>query len=490
MDIGQGLARARSSLATRPAETAQRATRLINQASSAGEIPSMIEAHLLNIEALLHLNRLAEAQTALDRAFEVARSQSPSIPSARLHAMHARLLLQEGKTTLALAAVLRALALPEQAASERADLYMMLAYCHGRLHHIDAGLQVMREHVLPLSFASGNAAAVFSASARMTGLLHVYACAALGIPHPSLRRMKRPAKADPRTLIGEAETFIEILNANRPFASVGEQCYGYAMEGLIRSLGSGLDEGRRSFETGLRIAGSSFPRARMHLLFSYGAALRIAGCHDEAVSRFEDAGAIATATNDRRHQRLLRYELALCARSGGTGCADPTAEERDVVASREGSPWLPADGQGTVVPGSPRPYLPVSAPPTLTPESKGFGQPATLASAEDFINRNLQRRLPVVEIARACGVSVRKLQQLYQQYKGRHISDIVREKRMMLARRLLETDRLSVSDVADRLGYSCPANFSRDFKQHVGIAASEARWREATPTREQPEHLP
>jgi AraC-like DNA-binding protein len=61
---------------------------------------------------------------------------------------------------------------------------------------------------------------------------------------------------------------------------------------------------------------------------------------------------------------------------------------------------------------------------------------------------------------------------------------------MMLARHLLETDHLSVSDVADRLGYSCPANFSRDFKQHVGIAASEARWREATLTREQPERLP
>jgi AraC-like DNA-binding protein len=404
--------------------------------------------------------------------------------------MHARLLLHEGRTTLALAAVTRALATPDLSVSERADLYTMMAYCHGRLHHIDAALQVMREHVLPLSVASGNAAAVFGASARMAGLLHVYACAALGIPHPSLRKMKRPATADARVLLAEAETYLEICAANRSFAPVSERCYGYAMEGLIRSLRSGFDEGRHSFETGLSIAGSGFPRARMHLLYAFGVALRIAGCHRDAVSRFEDAGAIATATNDRRHQRLLRYELALCARSGGTACTDPTSEERVVAASREGSPRLPADGRGTVVPGSPRPYLPADAPSTLPPESKGFSQPATLGSAEDFINRNLQRRLPVVEIARACGVSVRKLQQLYQQYKGRHISDIVRERRMMLARHLLETDHLSVSDVADRLGYSCPANFSRDFKQHVGIAASEARWREATLTREQPERLP
>lgn len=476
MNIGQGLSRARSALASRPAEAVQRATRLIDQAGKTGQAGSAAEAHLLNVEALLQLNRLAEAHAALDRAFEVARNQSPCIQLARMHAMHARLLLQEGRTTLAMAAVNRALAMPALATSERADLYTMVAYCHGRLHHLDAAAHVMREHVLPLSIASGDGAAIFIASARMAGLLHVYACAALDIPHSSLRKMKRPAKADATLLLDEAEKYLGICDAHRASAAVGDKCYGYAMEGLIRSLGVGLHAGLPCFETGLGIAGSGFPRARMHLCYAFGVALRIEGRFGEAVTRFEDAGAIATATNDRRHQRLLRYELALCARSKSCLSVGPLAPRPCAAETRDSNHQATADGQSPShhAPNEPRSALPAGADHSL---------PTAIEVAEDFIDRNLQRRLHVVEIARVCGVSVRKLQQLYQQYRGRHISDVVRERRMSFARHLLEDQHLSVSDVADKLGYSSPANFSRDFKQHVGLAASEARWRDAAPPR-------
>ena len=47
--------------------------------------------------------------------------------------------------------------------------------------------------------------------------------------------------------------------------------------------------------------------------------------------------------------------------------------------------------------------------------------------------------------------------------------------RMHVAGRLLREERVSVADVAHRLGYDSEASFSRAFKRHVGVPPSDLR---------------
>ena len=52
---------------------------------------------------------------------------------------------------------------------------------------------------------------------------------------------------------------------------------------------------------------------------------------------------------------------------------------------------------------------------------------------------------------------------------------------MSLARQLLSDGQLSVARVAELIGYSAPANFSRDFKTRYGVSPAASRGRTLTP---------
>lgn len=65
------------------------------------------------------------------------------------------------------------------------------------------------------------------------------------------------------------------------------------------------------------------------------------------------------------------------------------------------------------------------------------------------------------------GVSVRQLERLCQRDLGCTPREWFQRERMVLAAELLAA-RQSIKIVAGQLGYSQPANFSRDFKRHFG----------------------
>jgi AraC-like DNA-binding protein len=78
------------------------------------------------------------------------------------------------------------------------------------------------------------------------------------------------------------------------------------------------------------------------------------------------------------------------------------------------------------------------------------------------------------EVARMMDVSPRSLQRLLME-QGTTFSRIVERSRRQSAFRLLDREDLSVTEVAERLGYTDPSNFCRAFRKWTG--QSPMQWR-------------
>lgn len=84
----------------------------------------------------------------------------------------------------------------------------------------------------------------------------------------------------------------------------------------------------------------------------------------------------------------------------------------------------------------------------------------------------------VPDIARAAGVSASGLTVRFRQVLGQPPARYLTHWRMHLATRLLQDDELSLTDVAERVGYGSVEAFSRTFKRTVGRAPG--LWRHQT----------
>jgi AraC-like DNA-binding protein len=87
------------------------------------------------------------------------------------------------------------------------------------------------------------------------------------------------------------------------------------------------------------------------------------------------------------------------------------------------------------------------------------------------------RRCTMPRVARALGVTKRTLHRLLAA-RQESFAAIVDDARAGLAERYLATDRYTISDVSDRLGFAASSAFSRWFRRRFGI--SPTAWREAT----------
>jgi AraC-like DNA-binding protein len=96
---------------------------------------------------------------------------------------------------------------------------------------------------------------------------------------------------------------------------------------------------------------------------------------------------------------------------------------------------------------------------------------------ERVVRRASQADRPSLpEVARMMDVSPRSLQRLLCE-QGTTFSRIVESSRRQSAFQLLVRDDLSVSEVAERLGYSDPSNFGRAFRKWTGQSPNQWRKR-------------
>jgi len=96
-------------------------------------------------------------------------------------------------------------------------------------------------------------------------------------------------------------------------------------------------------------------------------------------------------------------------------------------------------------------------------------------AAERFVTKNLERQITLAEMAHATATSPRTLARRLEAALGTTPIRFAQRIRIAAAVHLLETTRLSVAEVASRVGYADPAAFRRILRRETGEPPSALR---------------
>ena len=107
----------------------------------------------------------------------------------------------------------------------------------------------------------------------------------------------------------------------------------------------------------------------------------------------------------------------------------------------------------------------------------------TLNKVFDFIERNYQDAIGLVEVAQFVGYSPAYLTDLVRRQTGRPVHDWIIERRMTEACRLLRETNDSASQIAEVTGYQTTGYFFRQFRQRHGTTPQA--WRKIQQTKMQ-----
>jgi AraC family L-rhamnose operon transcriptional activator RhaR len=103
-------------------------------------------------------------------------------------------------------------------------------------------------------------------------------------------------------------------------------------------------------------------------------------------------------------------------------------------------------------------------------EAEGEDEHGVARLAVRYIHDNLDRRLPVEEVAAHVHVSPRHLARLVRAFTGTSPADYAEAARIQRARHLLRGERASVKQAARVLGYADVQHFTRAFSRRVGTS--------------------
>ena len=101
--------------------------------------------------------------------------------------------------------------------------------------------------------------------------------------------------------------------------------------------------------------------------------------------------------------------------------------------------------------------------------------PESLESTKHYLDRHLEERISLVQMARMSHLSVSHFSALFRLHYGRSPIDYQLDRRMNYARHLLEIPGRSVTEIAERTGYTDLYQFSRMFKKRFGQSPSAYR---------------
>ncbi len=111
-------------------------------------------------------------------------------------------------------------------------------------------------------------------------------------------------------------------------------------------------------------------------------------------------------------------------------------------------------------------------------DSAGIGHRASERLAGRYaalLEREFRSGFGVADYARALGVTPTHLTRACKASCARTAHDLLQDRRLFEARRLLLETRLPVQDIARALGYSTPGYFTRNFQLHAGQTPSAFR---------------
>jgi transcriptional regulator GlxA family with amidase domain len=98
-----------------------------------------------------------------------------------------------------------------------------------------------------------------------------------------------------------------------------------------------------------------------------------------------------------------------------------------------------------------------------------------LSAAVRRMEESIAQRVGVPEIARALGLSRRQLERLFERDLGMTPARYLRELRLERGRHLLQQTRMPVIEIAMACGFASAAHFSRSFRRRYGTSPKAAR---------------
>ena len=115
-------------------------------------------------------------------------------------------------------------------------------------------------------------------------------------------------------------------------------------------------------------------------------------------------------------------------------------------------------------------------PPEAEPQPEGEDPNSFLVrQAQAYITEHCAQRLSLQDVADHCYVSQWHLSKLLNKHLNQSFYDLLNAVRVRQAKQLMDDPALRISEVAERVGYSDTAHFSRVFKKLEGVSAGE--WR-------------
>ena len=127
------------------------------------------------------------------------------------------------------------------------------------------------------------------------------------------------------------------------------------------------------------------------------------------------------------------------------------------------------------------PDIPPATSPTATPRRSD-----TYSRFVDALELHFRELHEASDYAELLGCSVRTLSRAAQAATGKGVRELIDDRRLLEARRLLANARWDARKVAGSLGFTDPANFGRFFRRHTGLTPAAFAAREAATTPTQP----
>ncbi len=87
-----------------------------------------------------------------------------------------------------------------------------------------------------------------------------------------------------------------------------------------------------------------------------------------------------------------------------------------------------------------------------------------------YIDENLTEKISLTDIGKAVHLSNDYISHIFKRETGKSVMDYVNERRMLLARNMIEGGEIALTDVAEALGYESYSYFSRVFKRYFGVS--------------------
>jgi len=92
-----------------------------------------------------------------------------------------------------------------------------------------------------------------------------------------------------------------------------------------------------------------------------------------------------------------------------------------------------------------------------------------IKAAKKWIHENIERHISIKELSRIVGLNESYLKKGFKEMFGVTIYEFTQDERIVKAKVLLATRQFTVSEIADKMGYSCLSHFSVNFKKYTGV---------------------